>query len=190
MNTKGKLGSKAFRRILDSVSPKRDHLGAHMKFESLFLNRWNRQSNFENKVYESNPNRRFWMFIGIFSSAFGYGLYRAKNSKNELFRFGAAGSLTMVVNDFALYSIESINARSKILRGENIGFGDMTRQILKNEGLQGMYKGYSASYYSIIIHGFVYFYIYKALKKAMKDFFNPQTTTQKALIYAVASAFS
>lgn len=134
MNTKGKLGSKVFRRILDSVSPKRDPLGAPMKFETLFLNRWNRQSNFENKVYESNPNRRFWMFIGLFSSAFCYGLYRAKYSKNELFRFGAAGSLTMVVNDFALYSIESINARSKILRGENIGFGDMTRQILKNEG--------------------------------------------------------
>ena len=53
-----------------------------------------------------------------------------------------------------------------------------------------MYKGYSASFYSIIIHGFVYFYIYKALKQALKDFYNPQTTTQKALIYACASAIS
>jgi hypothetical protein len=117
------------------------------------------------------------MFIGLFSSAYGYGLYKAKKSKNELVRIGASGSLTMVINDFALYSIESVNARSKILRGENVSFSDMTRQIIKNEGLLGMYKGYSASFYSIIIHGFVYFYIYKALKQTMKDFFNPQTTT-------------
>jgi hypothetical protein len=67
------------------------------------------------------------MFIGLFSSAYLYTLYRAKNSKNELFRVGAAGSLTMVVNDLALYSIESVNARSKILRGENVGFTQMTK---------------------------------------------------------------
>jgi hypothetical protein len=104
------------------------------------------------------------MFIGLFSSAYCLTLYKAKSSKNELFRFGAAGSLTMVLNDFALYSIESINARSKILRGENVGFNEMTRKIIKEEGFSAMYKGYSASFYSIIIHGFVYFYIYKALK--------------------------
>lgn len=191
MNVKRKAASKTFRRLLDSVSPKRDHLGAHMKFESLFVNRWSRKTDCSvEPKFMHDPNKRFWMFIGVFSSAFCYGLYRAKYSKNELFRFGAAGSLTMVINDFALYSIESINARSKILRGENIGFGEMTRNIIKNEGFQAMYKGYSASFYSIIIHGFVYFYIYKALKQSMKDFFNPQTTTQKALIYAGASALS
>jgi hypothetical protein len=174
MNSKRNAASKVFRRILDSVSPKRDHLGAHMKFESLFVNRWNRKTDCSGDFkVKDNHNKRFWMFIGLFSSAFCYGLYRAKYSKNELIRFGAAGSLTMVINDFALYSIESINARSKILRGENIGFGDMTRQIIKNEGFLAMYKGYSASFYSIIIHGFVYFYIYKALKQSMKDFFNP-----------------
>ena len=78
------------------------------------------------KVME-DPNKRFWMFIGIFGSAYCYTLYKAKSSKNELIRFGAAGSLTMVINDFALYSIESINARSKILRGENVSFTEMTR---------------------------------------------------------------
>jgi hypothetical protein len=36
--------------------------------------------------------------------------------------------------------------------------------IFQSEGLGGMYKGYSASFYSIMIHGFVYFYIYKAMK--------------------------
>jgi hypothetical protein len=191
MNIKRKAASKTFRRILDSVSPKRDHLGAHMKFESLFVNRWSRKTKCGEKIkFRDDPNKWFWMFIGLFSSAFCFVLYKAKYSKNELLRFGAAGSLTMVVNDFALYSIESINARSKILRGENVGFGEMTRNIIKNEGFQSMYKGYSASFYSIIVHSFVYFYIYKALKQIMKDYFNPQTTTQKAMIYGGASAVS
>lgn len=55
------------------------------------------------------------------------------------------------------------------MRGENKGFGEMVTWILKNEGVNGMYKGYSASFYSIIIHGFVYFYVYKGLKVYMKD---------------------
>ncbi len=119
---------------------------------------------------------RFYTFIAFLSSAYLYGLYKAKNSKNELIRIGAAGSLTMTMCDLTLYSMESINARSKVLRGENVGFMDMTRRILKNEGISGMYKGYSASFYSIMIHGFVYFYIYKAVKNLMKETFNPQTT--------------
>jgi len=53
-----------------------------------------------------------------------------------------------------------------------------------------MYKGYSASFYSIMIHGFVYFYIYKALKQKMKDYYNPQTTMQRALVYGFASVLS
>lgn len=112
----------------------------------------------------------------MLSSVYAYGLWKSKNSENELLRIGAAGSLTMAICDVSLYSIESINARSKILRGENVGFVEMTKRIMKNEGISGMYKGYSASYYSIMIHGFVYFYIYKALKQMLKDAFNPQTT--------------
>jgi hypothetical protein len=42
----------------------------------------------------------------------------------------AAGSLTMTLCDASLYSIESINARSKVLRGENVGFTEMTKRIL------------------------------------------------------------
>ena len=111
--------------------------------------------------------------MGVVTSAYIYGLWKAKSSQNELLRVGAAGSLTMTICDASLYSIESINARSKILRGENVGFTEMTKRILKNEGINGMYKGYSASFYSIMIHGFVYFYIYKAIKQTLKDRYNP-----------------
>ncbi len=76
------------------------------------------------------PNMRFYTFIAFLSSAYCYGLYKAKKSNNELIRIGAAGSLTMTLCDLSLYSIESINARSKVLRGENVSFSDMTRRIL------------------------------------------------------------
>jgi hypothetical protein len=102
--------------------------------------------------------------MGAVTSAYALALYKCKTSDNELLRVGAAGSLTMTLCDVSLYSIESINARSKILRGENVGFSEMTKRIFQSEGMNGMYKGYSASFYSIMIHGFVYFYIYKAMK--------------------------
>jgi hypothetical protein len=135
-------------------------------------------------------NRRFWYFIGGLTTAYCYSLYKAKSSRCELLRIGAAGSLTMVICDLSLYSMESVNARSKVLRGENVSFTEMTKQIIKNEGLQGMYKGYSASYYSIIIHGFLYFYVYKALKKKLKERYQPQSSLQSALIYGLAAALA
>lgn len=45
----------------------------------------------------------------------------------------------------------------------------MIRKIVKTEGIYGLYKGYSASYYSSIIYGYLYFYIYKGLKMQMKE---------------------
>ncbi len=128
--------------------------------------------------------------MGVVTSAYALALYKCKTSDNELLRVGAAGSLTMTLCDVSLYSIESINARSKILRGENVRFTEMTKRIFQSEGLGGMYKGYSASFYSIMIHGFVYFYIYKAMKSILKDYYNPQTTFQKALVYGLASVLS
>ena len=53
-----------------------------------------------------------------------------------------------------------------------------------------MYKGYSASFYSIIIHGYMYFYVYKALKVGLKEKFRPETTFAKALIYALSATLS
>lgn len=53
-----------------------------------------------------------------------------------------------------------------------------------------MYKGYSASFYSIITHGFLYFYVYKGLKVLLKEKFQPQTSFGKALIYGAASTLA
>ena len=91
-------------------------------------------------------------------------LWNTRNAKNELIRIGSAGSLSLLVNDSCLYSIETISSRTKVVQGENISFKDMASRILKSEGIQGFYKGYSAQFYSIISHGFMYFYIYKGTK--------------------------
>jgi hypothetical protein len=65
----------------------------------------------------SGQGIRFWAFIGAFCSAYGLFLLKAKESKNELLRIGAAGSLAMLICDISLYSMESVNARSKVLKG-------------------------------------------------------------------------
>lgn len=81
----------------------------------------------------------------------------------------------MLINDFTLYSMESINARSKMIKGENVSMTEMTRRIVNKEGFIGMYRGYSASFYSIITHGFLYMYFYKWLKTFLKDHFQPSS---------------
>jgi Mitochondrial carrier protein len=103
---------------------------------------------------------------------------------------GAAGSLTMLLNDAALYSMESINARSKMIAGENVGMVEMTKRIVKTEGISALYRGYSASFYSIITHGFLYMYFYKATKVFMKDHFKPESKLANACIYALSSTLA
>jgi hypothetical protein len=53
-----------------------------------------------------------------------------------------------------------------------------------------MYRGYSASFYSIITHGFLYMYFYKAIKQKMKENLKPQTQFGKACIYAASSTLA
>lgn len=113
---------------------------------------------------KASSNRRFWGFISAFTGLYAFGLYKARDCESHLLRIGATGSLTMLINDVSMYSVESINARQKMIRGGNVSMMDMTKKILKSEGVAGMYRGYSASYYSIITHGFFYMYFYKAIK--------------------------
>ena len=103
---------------------------------------------------------------------------------------GAAGSLTMLICDVSLYSIESINARSKVLKGENVSFTEMAKTIVTKEGPAALYKGYSASFYSIITHGFLYFYLDKGIKVFMKEHFQAESTLAKAAIYALSATLA
>ena len=95
----------------------------------------------------------------------------------------------MLLGESMFYCIDAVNMRSKVL-SENVKFVDMVKTIYKNEGMHGLYKGYSASYYSSILYGYMYFYIYKGLKVHMKETYDPQSTSSFAMIYASASTIA
>lgn len=80
-----------------------------------------------------------------------------------MIRVGAAGSLTMLLSESSFYWIDNINARTKMLN-DNVQFHEMLKRVVKAEGVPGLYKGFTASYYSSIVGGFIYFYFYKAIK--------------------------
>lgn len=115
-----------------------------------------------------NKKLRYYLFLTSFTGAYIYSIYRARKSDNEVLRIGAAGSITTLVGESSFYFIDAINARSKVLK-ENISMGQMMKQVIKTEGIYGLYKGYSACYYSSILYGYLYFYIYKGLKCHMKE---------------------
>jgi len=85
---------------------------------------------------------------------------------------GAAGSITVLLGESMFYCIDAVNMRSKVL-SENVPFHKMIKRILKAEGISGLYKGYSASFYSSILYGYLYFYLYKGLKIHLKDRYDP-----------------
>lgn len=99
----------------------------------------------------------------FFTSSYLLSLHKARSSESEVLRIGAAGSITMLLAESLFYCIDAVNTRSKVLP-DNVRFIDMVRKILKAEGMYGLYKGYSASFYSSILYGYMYFYIYKGLK--------------------------
>lgn len=130
---------------------------------------------------------KYFMFVGCFASAYTYMLSKAHHSEDEVLRIGAAGSITMLVGESTFYCIDAVNTRSKILT-ENVGFKEMITRILRNEGLYGLYKGYSATFYGTILYGYLYFFIYKSTKLYMKDKLHPDSASSLAMIYASASA--
>lgn len=77
---------------------------------------------------------------------------------------------------------------------QNVSFTEMFKTVVKNDGVGGLFKGYSACYYSSILYGYVYFYIYKGLKFLLKetDLFKThnESTPVKALVYASSSTIA
>jgi hypothetical protein len=138
----------------------------------------------------NNKKFRFYSFVCGFSATYLYSLHLAKKCDNEILRIGAAGSVTVLMGESCFYFIDAVNTRSKIIMNENVGLIEMTKRILKSEGIYGMYKGYSSCFYSSILYGYVYFFFYKGLKVHFKEKFQPITTSAHALIYAMASAMA
>ena len=134
-------------------------------------------------------DNRFYCFITGFIGSYIYFLYSSCHSKSELVRLGAAGSLTGLLAESPFYFIDAINAKSKVLE-RNMKFSQMFKHIVKTDGILGLFKGCSASFYSLIISGYLYFYIYKGTKVFLKDKFHPSSTSMLAAIYLSASMIS
>lgn len=115
-----------------------------------------------------NKHLRYFFFASSLISFYSYALTKAHHSDDEVLRIGAAGSITMLVGESTFYCIDAVNTRSKILT-ENVGFKDMVNRIMKSEGIYGLYKGYSATFYGTILYGYLYFFIYKSTKLYMKE---------------------
>jgi hypothetical protein len=115
-----------------------------------------------------NKRLRYYLFLSCFTGCYLFSILNSRRSENEVVRIGAAGSITTLIGESSFYFIDAINARSKVL-SKNVGFMEMLRDVLKNEGVQGLFKGYSACYYSSIMYGYLYFYIYKGFKGYIKD---------------------
>ena len=133
------------------------------------------------------------MFLSSFTGTFIYSILRAQKSDNEVLRIGAAGSITTLIGESSFYFIDAINARSKVL-DHNVSMREMVKKVLKEEGIQGLFKGYTACYYSSILYGYVYFYLYKGVKGYMKESEvyrnSSHSASLRALIYASASTIA
>jgi hypothetical protein len=139
-----------------------------------------------------NKRLRHNLFLASFTCIYIYSIYKAHKSENEVLRIGAAGSLTTLIGESSFYFIDAINARSKILTN-NVSFTSMLKKVLKNEGVGGLFKGYTACYYSSIFYGYLYFYMYKGIKCYMKEsemYQNSKSTSFRALIYASSSTIA
>eukprot|EP00347_Sterkiella_histriomuscorum_P012966 403366531 len=136
-----------------------------------------------------NDRFRFSLFIGIFSSTYFLSLYKSRLSENKILRIGAAGSLTILLQESLFYCIDAINIRSKQIH-ENLKFHQMVKRIYTNDGIYGLYKGYTATFYSSTVSGYYYFYMYKGIKMYMKDHYQPKTARGNAMIYASASVIA
>jgi len=139
-----------------------------------------------------NKRFRYNLFLTSFTGIYMYSIYKAHKSENEVLRIGAAGSITTLIGESSFYFIDAINARSKILT-TNVSFTSMLRSVLKTEGVSGLFKGYSACYYSSIFYGYLYFYMYKGIKCYLKEselYQNSKSTSLRALIYASSSTIA
>lgn len=132
------------------------------------------------KVYSS---------LALFSFAYYNLIQYARRSENDILKVGAAGSLTFLISESAFYNVDAINAKSKML-DVNVSFREMVSRIYKTEGLKGFYQGYSTVYYSQAVSGFIYFTVYKSIKKLMKDNTQSKSASVSALIYAAASTLA
>lgn len=114
--------------------------------------------------------RRLYVFAA-FSTLYWGTLYKSRNHKNKLWRLAVAGSLSNMLWEIAFHFADTVNIKSK-LHTEQISTVNMYKHITKQEGLYGLSKGISATFYGSIVAGFMYFSLYKLFKQWMYQLTN------------------
>lgn len=111
-------------------------------------------------------NKRRLYVWGAFSTLYAGTLYKYKDHKNEIFRIALAGSLSSMIWEVIFHFADTVNIQSK-LYSEKWSSMNVYKNIIHQEGINGLCKGISATYYGSIIGGFLYFALYKKLKSYM-----------------------
>lgn len=111
------------------------------------------------------------MIFVAWSAGFARFLHKARQSKNEVLRLAAAGSVMTQISELSFYCLDTINSRSKIST-ESISMMRMLRNVINEEGATALFRGIAATYYGSMFYGFTYFFSYPWLKKKGHDFFS------------------
>ena len=120
----------------------------------------------------------------IFTSSYLGLCYQAQNGmKNDILRMAVAGSLANSMVETSFHFLDTVNVRTK-LSSHNRSMLSTFKHIYSKEGIHGFVKGFSACYYGSIICGFVYFGLYKVLKKSISDFLGPDYNIAWSLAFA------
>jgi len=83
-----------------------------------------------NDLLKLQATSRFYFSLSASVASFSYLLMKCKNSRNEVLRMGAAGSLTNLLVETLIFPIDAINLKSKVVLNKNVPFKEMLLDVL------------------------------------------------------------
>ena len=112
--------------------------------------------------------------------------YNALSWENEYLRMGVAGSIAQVICETSFHCLDTVQIKAKAAQGQvATSTFALAREIYRQDGIRGFFKGWKCTFYCAAICGFVYFSTYKLLKSIFKDYFGKDV--DPAFAYAIAS---
>jgi hypothetical protein len=114
--------------------------------------------------------KRRLVIFGMFSTGFLALIPSVRRSESEVLRMAMAGSISNTFCEVALHFVDTVNIRTKVYE-KNVSTYHMFSTIVSKEGIYGLSKGISACFYGSVICGFVYYSLYRMLKKYFVDTF-------------------
>ena len=134
------------------------------------------------RVTNRFPHYKF--FVGSLT-LYGFSCYCSKKTNLTSLKLGIVGSSAFFISDAIIHPLYVINCevKSNITTTNSIG---VIKNIYSKEGIQGFFKGMSATYYMGLVGGFIYFTLYKFLKSSIKL----ESTSENMLYNTLVCFFS